>query len=608
MSIWKNLRERRIIQIFVAYMAAGWVALGVLDQFADRQVVPELMYKLALVAFLAGIPASLILGWYHGEKGAQKATLSEVLLLAVVAIGGIGAGVTVINANTTEDLADVSTLDLSRIAVLYFEDAGLGEEQAFLADGLTEALIDQLAQVSGLDVVSRNGVAPFRDTGLAPDSLARTLQAGTLITGSLEPAGDDLRVSVRLLDGASGTDIHRESFDWPAENLLAIREDLASETALLLREWLGEEVRLRERRAGTTSVPAWVLLQRAERERKTAEALASDEDFEGAFLAFSRADSLLDQAVNQDTAWAEPVALKAQFDYRRSRLSYVMQDLAQTVEWARRGLDEVDHALGIESNHARALEIRGTLRYWTWLLNVTPDPAARDRLFETAQADLERAVQIEPALASAHGTLSHLYYGDDIASAVLAARKAYEEDAYLDNADVILWRLFNGSYDMAQFTQAQRWCDEGARRFSGDYRFTLCQLLVMTMPASEPDVGQAWSALARLDTVSAPEYQRVYAEIIVGGILGRAGLRDSSASVLLRARAKADPQLDPTQELLSYEAAMRVIAGDQDEAIELLKRYIAANPDHAFDPQEEMGWWWRPLQDHPRFRELISAP
>ena len=607
MSIWKNLRERRIIQIIVAYMAAAWVALGVLDQFADRQVVPEIVYKLALVAFLAGIPASLIVGWYHGEKGAQKAPLSEILLLAIVAICGIGAGVAVKNAHTTENLADVSTLDLRRIAVLYFANAGLDEDQAFLADGLTEALMDQLAQVPGLDVVSRNGVAQFRDTDLLPDSLARALGAGTLITGSLESTGGDLRVSVRLLDGASGTDIHRESFTWSAENLLAIREDLATETALLLREWLGEEVRLRERRAGTRSMPAWVLLQRAERERKTAEAFASEEDFEGAFLAFTRADLLLDQAADQDTAWVEPVALKAQFDYRRSRLSYTMQDLGQTVDWARTGLDDVERALTIESNHARALETRGTLRYWTWLLNVTPDPAARDRLFETAQADLERAVQIEPTLASAHGTLSHLYYGDDIASAVLAARKAYEEDAYLDNADVILWRLFNGSYDMAQFTQGQRWCDEGARRFPDDYRFSLCQLLVMTMPISEPDVGRAWSVLGRLDTVSAPEYQRVYAEIILGGILGRAGLTDSSASVLLRARAKADPQLDPTQELLSYEAAMRVIAGDEGEAIELLKRYIAANPDHAFDPQEEMAWWWRPLEDHPRFHELLAT-
>src|SRR5665213_2534966 len=72
-------------------------------------------------------------------------------------------------------------LDPRRIAVMYFEDDSKGHDLGYIADGLTEALIARLSAVSGLDVVSANGAALFRDGGVAPDSIARALNAGTLV-------------------------------------------------------------------------------------------------------------------------------------------------------------------------------------------------------------------------------------------------------------------------------------------------------------------------------------------------------------------------------------------------------------------------------------------
>src|SRR5688572_32848497 len=80
---------------------------------------------------------------------------------------------------------------------MYFDSRG-GDSLQFLADGLTEALISQLSQVEPLTVISRNGVAQLR--GAEPDSVARTLNVGTLVQGKVEQAGNMLRLTVAMLD------------------------------------------------------------------------------------------------------------------------------------------------------------------------------------------------------------------------------------------------------------------------------------------------------------------------------------------------------------------------------------------------------------------------
>src|SRR3989441_159143 len=98
--------------------------------------------------------------------------------------------------------------DPRRLAVLYFADDSKGHTLGYLADGLTEALIGELRQVPSLTVISRNGVAPYRDPDLPADSVARALKVGTIVRGGVAPAegagGRGYQVSGRVLDGAGG--------------------------------------------------------------------------------------------------------------------------------------------------------------------------------------------------------------------------------------------------------------------------------------------------------------------------------------------------------------------------------------------------------------------
>jgi len=527
--------------------------------------------------------------------------------VAVAAVAAVWVGARMLGGRTAGSAG--TGLDPRHIAVLYFEDLSPRHTLGFLADGLTEALIGQLSQVPSLLVISKNGVAPYRRPDVAPpppDSVARALAVGTVVRGTLEESGDRYRVSVRLIDGASGADFRRASFEQPRGSLLAIRDSLAQQVAAFLRERLGEEVRLREQRAGTNNVGAWSLVQQAERARKMAEDQVSADSLDRAFSSFARADSALVQAAAADPQWVDPVVLRGQIALRRARLTPNRQGLAQGLKAA---ADDAEQALRLAPGYPPALELRGTVRYTTWLQQLSTDAAVQAGLLADARRDLEAAAQADPTLASAYSTLSHLYYQvEDVPAAVLAARKAYEQDAYLSVAKDILWRLFSGSYDLEQFGQAQRWCDEGERRFPVYYRFTECRLLLMTTEVVNPDVGEAWRLLARFDSV-APAGRRAFwhdqGEMLVGAILARAGRKDSARHVLVAARADRD--VDPEQGLLVYEAFARTLLGDQDTAFALLERYVAANPAHAFSRRGAISWWWRDMRHDPRFSRLQRA-
>lgn len=310
-----------------------------------------------------------------------------------------------------------------------------------------------------------------------------------------------------------------------------------------------------------------------------------------------------------DGTWGEPPALRAGI---ASRWAFFIAnetgDFDAAVLEINKGLTHAERALALVPNDPKALEQRGTLNYLLYLLDVTPDRAEADRLLNSAQVDLESAVQGDPSLASAYSVLSHLFYQrQDNISVVLTARRAYEEDAFLQNADLIVQRLFWGHYDLEQFTDAARWCQEGARRFHDNYDFIECQLRLMLTPIGEADVDSAWQL--REEFVSlAPETRKPFVDrmgyLLVAGVLAKAGLSDSASSLF--ERGKGDEEVDPQQELMVTEAAIRATTGDPDGALDLLRRYVAANPQHSFTVGENVHWWWRDLRSRPEFQSLLS--
>jgi serine/threonine-protein kinase len=500
----------------------------------------------------------------------------------------------------------VGGLDPRHIAVLYFDDQSAGHQLGYLADGLTDALIGELDAVRSLKVISSAGVARYRGDSVAPDSIARALSVGTLVRGGVDRDGGRLRVTVHLLDGATGAEFQRAAFELPATNVLAVRDTLAGQVGAMIRKRLGQEITLRDQRAQTTNPDAWALVQLGTQWRRRGEQLMASADTTTIRRDFATADSALAQAARLDPGWPAPGIAQATVAYKLSR--FYGGDPQTASRWIDTAMAQVGQALRLVPTDPDALEMRGTLRYWRWLLGVTPDAAAAAALLDSARLDLEAATSRNPEQAAAWGVLASLYYQkNDVEGAKLAARRAYEEDAYLSNADVILWRLFAASYDLEQFTEAAHWCQVMGRRFPTDVRTVECQLRLMVTKGTAADPARGWrlaDSLVALSPAGDRPFTRLQAQVLAAGALAHAGLADSARHVLGRVDPSAD--VDPTRDLDEDKGVVYLLLGDKDQALRQLKRYLAANPARTSDVATDGSWQWRSLRDDPRFTALFA--
>ncbi len=547
------------------------------------------------------IPARLIALTRH--RGAWFWSVAGAVLLVA---GGLAAWrIWLRPANVSGSTAGFSP---NHIAVMYLEHRGAQDSLGYLADGLTESLIHELSQVPTLQVISSNGVSPYKEANVTPDSVARALKVGTLVTGDVAQSGDRLRVSVSLVNAGSGAEIGSKVLERPRQEIFALQDDLAKEVAVFLRQRLGQEVEFRKSRKRTNNPAAWELLQKAQQEIKGADPLITAGDVLAATRQFVRADSLLARAQAADPKWVTPVTQRGWLAYRQARLSgsFDKTDYAERID---KGLGHVEQALRLQPGDPDALELRGTLQYLRWLLNLAPDPAEAARLMVDAEKDLRASVAANPEQASAWNTLSHLLINKlETAEAKLAALRAYDADPYLTNANLTIWRLFSTSLDLEDGVEAKHWCGEGQRRFLTDPRFAECQIWLFALRGQKPDIDQAWSLLddyVRLSPPNLRDYRRLRGQMLVAMALARAGLADSARSVA--ARSRADATVDPPRELVSFEAIVRTILGDKDEAIRLLGFYFASNPQQRSSVDRDESWWYQDLRGDPRYQALVGG-
>jgi serine/threonine-protein kinase len=496
--------------------------------------------------------------------------------------------------------------DPRSVAVLYFEDRSPDASLAYLSDALTETLIQRLSEVPGLRVVSRHGVRQYQGSNVTLDSISRALAVGTVVDGTVAQSGDQLRVSVSLVDASSGDEIDGTTIDRPRGEIFALQDELAREVSMFLRTGLGEEIQLRERRAGTESAEAWDLVQRALSTAEGADPLLEEGDVEAASRELSRADSLLERSEALDPEWVTPAAQRAWLSYRQARLAGAF-DRAHNDRWTRDGLAHADRAVSLDTADADALEARATLAYWRHLLNLPPVDEGVV-LVETAERDFRASVAANPGQASAWGSLSHLLMNrSETAEAKLAALRSYGADPYLANVERTLWRLFQSSMDLDDGIEAERWCGEGFQRFPEDPRFTECQLQINALRGRTPDIDEAWQLLdqyAGLYDPGAREYRRLRGQMFIAWGLARAGMADSARGVAERSRGNSE--LDPTRELALYEAILHNILEDNDEAFRALSVYLAANPDARGSFARSRTWWLENLRSDPRYRQLVA--
>jgi len=507
---------------------------------------------------------------------------------------GDGSGSGAVEAPMEVSEAD---LDPRRIAVLYFDDLSEGGGFDYYAAGLTEWLIQALSEVDGLKVISRNGVKPYRNADVGVDSIVRALQAGTLVEGSITATGDRVRVNVQLIDAATNTHIDSRTVDRPRADHIALLDDLTEEVSLFLRERLGEDIRIREARAGTESSEAWERVQLAAASVDFAKNLSFTGNPEDAAAAYERADRLFAEAESLDPKWIEPIVRRGWVAFEVSRLGKPRP----TSPELDRCLAHAERALGQAPGDPRAAELRGTAHLYVGWQEADAEGAANH--YELAKADLEAAVAGDPMLARAWAELSHVYvrtgrYED----ARWAAERALETDAFLEQKKTVISRMGLAALNAEKPEQALGWARQGLSLYPEEPVFAGLQLLVLaTDGETPPPVEEAWELVGILerklgsDPNDPPERW-----MMMAAVLARAGLPDSARSVIQRARAAGSEK----PYFPYYEATARLALGDRDTTIIRLAEYLAARPTEKANVAND--WLWRPLSDDPRFQAIVA--
>jgi DNA-binding SARP family transcriptional activator/TolB-like protein/tetratricopeptide (TPR) repeat protein len=473
--------------------------------------------------------------------------------------------------------------DPQRVAVLYFDDHSRGGELGYLATGLTESLINALAQVPALQVISRNGVKRYREAPARFDSMAADLQAGSLVEGSVQRSGDSVRVTVQLIDANTRAHVESATLVHAVTDVFVLEDALADSVARFLRRRLGQQVALRRTRAETRSAPAWRLVMEGEQARDDAARLVRSGDplyAASARRQLARADSLYALAEQGDPRWTRPTVQRGWVARARGALTPAPADADD------QALAFAERALWREPGSAAAHELRGTVLLAQAVAG--GEGAAHDPRLDRAEEDLRAAVAAEPGLASAWNRLSQvLAFRGQFAESQRAARRALAEDAYLDGADMVLKNLYLGALYTRDYAQARALCDRGRERFPGDWRFLECRLTLLRADTSwPPDPALAERVLAQLDTVDPPErarregrgYSPLFRQAVAAAVLARAGRADAARALLARARAAAggDPGL---RRALAYDEAYVYLAlGQADSARALLEFAVARNP------------------------------
>ena len=538
-----------------------------------------------------------------------KRPLTWAAAAVVLAAGGLGAWMSAGRGPQTVD-----DPDLRRIAVLYFDTPDTTLRAA--ADGITEGLIRSLSRISAITTISASGAESVRGM-TSTDSIVDRLRVGFLVRGAVQPEGQRVAVSFRLLT-RNGSPAGDGRLTVARDSLLLAQDSIATIAADLIRNNLGNEIQLRTQQSATSSNVAWLAVQDglALQRRFQAQAVR---DTAGAWALFAQADSAFARAEAADPRWNEPVVRRAVLAYLRSRM--YGRDPARIRPWVTASIEQASRALQRNADDADALEARGTARVFSFLQQVPPE-AERLAELDRAVADLERATTINQRQAGAWTSLSAAYYskpGTTLDQVMIAAQNALAADEFQSNAVITRGRLVNAAYDLGLFDKADQACGDLERRHPGNERAIRCRLYLQSIPDRPSyDIARAWrltDSLVAAGPARLAEFNRHVGEIFTAATIARAsrlpgapaGLADSARAVARR--GEGDAMVDPTGELRMYAAYLSMILDDRDEAFRRLNSYIAVSPeDRRASMRTNPTWWFRPLESDPRWGQLVGRP
>jgi TolB-like protein/predicted Zn-dependent protease len=394
--------------------------------------------------------------------------------IVAASLGAIAIALTVLfvramlpSAASTDATGSTATLNRvpaseKSIAVLPFADMSENHDQEYLADGMTEEIINLLAQVSDLLVPARTSAFYFKGKDVKITDIARELGVAHVLEGSIRRAGNHLRVTAQLVRAENGFHLWSETYDRELSDVFALQDEIANTVAQALQIRLtGGE--LNRRKGGTRNLEAYQLLLRSysagnqstatsfdEALRDAEEAARLDPEYglawsQQAYVTSTKADNAL-----SDGAGAYPRArqlamhaLELSPDIAETHA--LLQRLYVTLDWDwAAAAREEKMALAIDPTDPPSLQIAGTLA------------AARGR-WDDAERLFRLALTRDPLSSWVLFGLANTYYGAGrLDKAIETYRKLAEVEPNFQWTRIYLSKALleqddvQGSFDVAE--------------------------------------------------------------------------------------------------------------------------------------------------------------
>lgn len=274
---------------------------------------------------------------------------------------------------------------IQSLAVLPLDNLSGDPQQEYFVDGMHEELIARLAKISSLKVISRTSVMRYKGARKPPlPEIGRELDVDALIEGSVRRSGDQVRITVQLVEAATDRHLWAESYQGKVRDVLALQSNVAQAIANEIHITLTAQEQARLARASPVKPEAYEAYLRAK----------------FAFRAHDRTGTQVEEAIRwlERATASDPNFAQAHAFLGRAYVSRFFS-FDPNPEWERKAFAHIERAFALDPDLPEAYLARGDLT-WT-LANRFPH--------ERAIQDYRKALELNPNLVDAHFALGSVY-------------------------------------------------------------------------------------------------------------------------------------------------------------------------------------------------------
>jgi TolB-like protein len=237
-----ELKRRNVYKVAVAYAVAGWALAQGIAQVFPVFDIPNWAVRLIVLVIMIGFPIALVIAWAfeltpEGIKRTEDADLTpsaqqrgkRAWIFVVIIAGAVSLTLFFLGRYTARNSSSVSSSDLpaKSIAVLPFVNMSSDKENEYFVDGLTEEILNRVAQITDLKVPGRTSSFAFKGKNSDLRQIGAALGVAHVLEGSVRKSADRLRITAQLMRTADGYHLWSQSYDRKLDDVFAIQEDIA---------------------------------------------------------------------------------------------------------------------------------------------------------------------------------------------------------------------------------------------------------------------------------------------------------------------------------------------------------------------------------------------